>query len=94
MEDVGPLGIDAVDWAQKVVQLGAGEILLTSMDCDGVQKGYDIDLNKTISETVEVPVIASGGAGQLNHLVDVVKEGKAKCSSCGINISFWHLHNT
>ena len=70
-------GIDAVDWAQKVVQLGAGEILLTSMDCDGVQKGYDIDLNKTISDTVEVPVIASGGAGQLNHLVDVVQEGKA-----------------
>ncbi len=72
-----PTGIDAVEWAQQVVKLGAGEILLTSMDCDGVQDGYDIALNQTVSETVEVPVIASGGAGKLNHLVEVVQAGKA-----------------
>jgi len=72
-----PTGIDAIEWARKVVELGAGEILLTSMDCDGVQTGYDIALNRIISEAVEVPVIASGGAGKLEHLVDVVKDGKA-----------------
>ena len=72
-----PTGIDAIEWARKVVEFGAGEILLTSMDCDGVQTGYDIALNRIISEAVEVPVIASGGAGKLEHLVDVVKDGKA-----------------
>jgi len=72
-----PTGIDVVDWAQTVVALGAGEILLTSMDCDGVQTGYDIELTKTVSEAVDVPVIASGGAGNLDHLVEVVKQGKA-----------------
>ncbi len=72
-----PTGIDAVEWARQVVELGAGEILLTSMDCDGVQEGYDIELNRAISEAVEVPVIASGGAGRLEHLVDVVKKGRA-----------------
>ena len=72
-----PTGIDAIEWARKVVEFGAGEILLTSMDCDGVQTGYDIALNRLISEAVEVPVIASGGAGKLEHLVDVVKDGKA-----------------
>ena len=72
-----PTGIDTVEWAKKVVDYGAGEILLTSMDCDGVKNGYDLDLNKTVSEAVEVPVIASGGAGNLDHLVEVVKEGKA-----------------
>ncbi|MBT5378138.1 MAG: imidazole glycerol phosphate synthase subunit HisF [Opitutae bacterium] len=72
-----PTGIDAIEWAKKIVDLGAGEILLTSMDCDGVQTGYDLALNRTVSEAVEVPVIASGGAGKLDHLVDVVREGKA-----------------
>jgi imidazole glycerol-phosphate synthase subunit HisF len=70
-------GLDAVEWAKKVVQLGAGEILLTSMDQDGMQNGYDIALNRHISEAVEVPVIASGGAGNLQHMVDVLTEGKA-----------------
>lgn len=67
----------AIEWAKEVVRRGAGEILLTSMDADGTKAGYDIGLTKAISEAVEVPVIASGGAGTLDHLVDVLKEGKA-----------------
>jgi cyclase len=70
-------GIDAIEWARNIVSLGAGEILLTSMDCDGVQTGYDLTLTRAVSDAVEVPVIASGGAGKLEHLVDVVREGKA-----------------
>ena len=71
------MGLDAVEWAQKAVELGAGEILLTSMDQDGMLSGYDIELNRRISESVEVPVIASGGAGNLQHMVDVLTKGKA-----------------
>ncbi len=70
-------GIDAISWAQKVVELGAGEILLTSMDCDGVKSGFDLELTRKVSESVGVPVIASGGAGTLQDLVDGVKIGKA-----------------
>jgi cyclase len=70
-------GNDAVKWAQKAEQLGAGEILLTSMDADGVKTGYDLELTKTISEAVSIPVIASGGAGQPEHLLDAFKLGKA-----------------
>lgn len=70
-------GLDAVEWARKVVSLGAGEILLTSMDGDGTKSGYDLGLTRAISEAVEVPVIASGGAGTLDHLADAVDEGKA-----------------
>jgi cyclase len=69
--------IDAVKWAQKVEQLGAGEIMLTSMDKDGKKDGYDIELTRTISEAVSIPVIASGGAGNLEHLYDAVASGKA-----------------
>jgi len=72
-----PTAHDAVAWAKQVVALGAGEILLTSMDRDGTKDGYDIALTRAVSEAVEVPVIASGGAGQLNHFVDVVKNGGA-----------------
>jgi|TARA_Y100000588_G_scaffold44621_1_gene42286 cyclase len=72
-----PTEWDAVEWAREAVSLGAGEILLTSMDCDGTKDGYDLDLTRSISEAVEVPVIASGGCGELSHLVDAVKEGKA-----------------
>lgn len=72
-----PTDLDAVEWARKVVSLGAGEILLTSMDGDGTKSGYDLDLTRTISEAVEVPVIASGGAGTLDHLADAVEQGKA-----------------
>ncbi len=71
------MGIDAVEWAVKVCGLGAGEILLTSMDCDGTKKGYDIELTRTIAENVSVPVIASGGAGILEHFRDALTEGKA-----------------
>ena len=72
-----PTGLDAIEWAQKVVSLGAGEILLTSMDADGTQEGYDNDLNRAVSEAVEVPVIASGGAGNLDHLADALQIGGA-----------------
>lgn len=72
-----PCGLDAVAWAEKVAALGAGEILLTSMDCDGVKTGYDLELTRRVSEAVGVPVIASGGAGTLEHMVDAVKIGKA-----------------
>ncbi len=70
-------GNDAVEWAKKVQDLGAGEILLTSMDADGVKTGYDLELTRTISEAVSIPVIASGGAGKPEHLLDAFKEGKA-----------------
>ncbi len=71
------MGIDAVEWAERVCDLGAGEILLTSMDCDGTKGGYDIELTRTIAERVPVPVIASGGAGALEHFQEVLTEGKA-----------------
>ena len=72
-----PTGIDAIEWARKMVAYGAGEILLTSMDRDGTKKGFDLDLTSAISEAVSVPVIASGGVGNLDHLVDGVKQGHA-----------------
>ena len=72
-----PTGIDALKWARRVVELGSGELLLTSMDNDGHQEGYDLELTRAISETVSVPVIASGGAGNLDHLADALLQGKA-----------------
>jgi imidazole glycerol-phosphate synthase subunit HisF len=72
-----PTGIDAVEWAQRMVAFGAGEILLTSMDRDGTRDGFDIELTRAISEAVDVPVIASGGVGTLDHLAEGVIEGKA-----------------
>ena len=72
-----PTGLDAVEWAKRVVELGAGELLVTSMDTDGHLDGYDLPLTRAISDAVEVPVIASGGCGTLQHMVDAVKEGKA-----------------
>ncbi len=71
------VGIDAIEWADRVTKLGAGEILLTSMDCDGTKNGYDIELTRQISEQVSVPVIASGGAGQMEHFYDALTVGKA-----------------
>ena len=71
------VGIDALEWAAKVEKLGAGEILLTSMDCDGTKAGYDLELTKAVAETVNIPVIASGGAGSLSHFYDALTEGKA-----------------
>jgi cyclase len=70
-------GVDAIWWAKEVERLGAGEILLTSMDADGTKVGFDIPLNKTISQETNIPVIASGGAGNLDHIVEALVEGKA-----------------
>jgi cyclase len=72
-----PTGIDAVEWAQKAVALGAGEILLTSIDTDGTLEGFNLDLTKAVTQVVNVPVIASGGAGKLSHFSDVLSEGGA-----------------
>ena len=71
------MNIDAVEWAMKAEHLGAGEILLTSMDCDGTKDGYDIELTRTISENTGIPVIASGGAGTKEHFYDALEDGKA-----------------
>ena len=71
------MGMDAVEWAMKVDKMGAGEILLTSMDCDGTKNGYDIELTKIISSNVSIPVIASGGAGNMEHFYDALTEGGA-----------------
>jgi cyclase len=72
-----PTGIDAIQWATRAVELGAGEFLLTSMDCDGTENGFDLDLTRAISERVNVPVIASGGAGKPAHFLEAFTEGKA-----------------
>jgi len=72
-----PTGIDAIEWAMRAEKLGAGEFLLTSMDCDGTENGYDLDLTRAISERVNVPVIASGGAGKPEHFFEAFVEGKA-----------------
>lgn len=71
------MGIDAVEWAEKVYKLGAGELLVTSMDCDGTKNGYDIELTRAIADRVSIPVIASGGAGTMEHFYDALTEGGA-----------------
>jgi cyclase len=83
-----PTGLDAIEWARKVVSLGAGEILLTSMDADGTKAGFDNALNRAVSEAVAVPVIASGGAGTLDHLSDAIIEGK---TSAVLAASIFHF---
>ncbi len=75
-----PTGIDAIEWAKRVESLGAGEILLTSMDRDGTKDGYDIELNRAISEAVRIPVIASGGAGRMEHFYEVFKETQVQAA--------------
>jgi len=75
-----PTGLDAVAWAQQVCELGAGEILLTSMDADGTKDGYDLELTKTVVEAVSVPVIASGGGGEPEHLLQALTEGRAQAA--------------
>ena len=72
-----PTGLDAIDWVKKTEELGAGEILLTSMDRDGTKSGFDNELLKTVNKTVTIPVIASGGAGTIQHCIDAVREGNA-----------------
>ena len=74
------MGIDAVEWAMKAEKLGAGEILLTSMDCDGTKAGYDIELTRKVAESVSIPVIASGGAGTMEHFYEALTEGKAEAA--------------
>ncbi len=74
------MGIDAIEWAVKAEKLGAGEILLTSMDCDGTKAGYDIELTRTVAENVSIPVIASGGAGTKEHFYEALTEGKAEAA--------------
>ncbi len=72
-----PTGLDAVEWAQRAVALGAGEIVLNSIDADGTRAGYDLEITRRISESVSVPVVASGGAGRLEHMAEVLLEGRA-----------------
>jgi len=72
--------IDAIEWAQRAEELGAGEILLTSMDCDGTKKGFDIELTRKVAESVSIPVIASGGAGEMVHFKDALTIGKAEAA--------------
>ena len=85
------MGIDAVEWAVKANQLGAGEILLTSMDCDGTKNGYDNELTRIVSEHVSIPVIASGGAGSLEHFRDAFVEGKADAALAASRFHFKEL---
>lgn len=81
-------GLDAIEWAMKAHQLGAGEILLTSMDCDGTKAGYDIELTRLISQNVSIPVIASGGAGTKEHFYDALTEG---CADAALAASLFHF---
>ena len=83
-----PTGLEAVSWARTVEELGAGEIVVTSMDCDGTKDGYDLGLTAAISDAVSVPVVASGGAGHPNHLADAILEGKA---SAALAASIFHF---
>ncbi len=83
-----PTGIDAIEWSKRVEELGAGEILLTSMDRDGTKEGYDIELTRRVAESVNIPVIASGGAGKKEHFLEVFKEGKA---DAGLAASLFHF---
>lgn len=86
-----PTGIDAVEWAKKAEALGAGEILLTSMDCDGQKDGFNLPLTRAISEAVKIPVIASGGAGNKEHFYDAFAEGKADAA---LAASIFHYEET
>jgi cyclase len=83
-----PTDLDAIGWAEKAVEMGAGEILLTSMDNDGVQQGYDLELTRRVSDAVPVPVIASGGAGKLEHFSDVLEQASA---SAALAASLFHF---
>jgi cyclase len=83
-----PTGLEAVSWARKVEELGAGEIVLTSMDCDGTKDGYDLEITRAVSEAVAIPVVASGGAGRPEHLADAILLGKA---SAALAASIFHF---
>lgn len=81
------MGIDALEWAQEACRLGAGELLVTSMDCDGTKNGYDIELTREIAKRVSIPVIASGGAGKLEHFYDALTDG---CADAALAASLFH----
>jgi cyclase len=83
-----PTGLEAVSWARRVEELGAGEIVLTSMDCDGTKDGYDLEITRAVSEAVTIPVVASGGAGRPEHLADAILLGKA---SAALAASIFHF---
>ena len=85
-----PAGRDAVEWAREAVERGAGEILLTSMDRDGTNDGYDIELTRAVADATAVPVIASGGAGNLDHLVEAIREGGADAVLCASIFHYGH----
>ena len=85
-----PVGRDAVEWAREAVERGAGEILLTSMDRDGTEDGYELELTRAVADAVDVPVIASGGAGTLDHLVEAVEEGGADAVLCASIFHYGH----
>ena len=84
-------GLDALDFAKKMEDNGAGELLITSMDRDGTQKGYDINLISKIEKIVNIPIIASGGVGNLEHLEEGITKGPCKCTTCSLNISLWKI---
>ena len=86
-----PTGLDTIDWARKVAELGAGEILLTSIDADGTTNGYDLDVTAAVSEAVSIPVIASGGCGSADHIVDVLTRGRADAA---LAASIFHYGTT
>ena len=87
-----PTGIEAIEWAQKMADFGAGEILLTSMDRDGTKDGYDLPITRAISDAVDIPVIASGGVGTLDHLVAGFTEGGADAVLAAY-FPLWHVHS-
>ena len=91
-----PTGLEAVAWAQQVEQLGAGEIVLTSMDCDGTKDGYDLEVTAAVSEAVSIPVVASGGAGKPEHLADAITIGKADAALAASIFHFgeFSIHET
>jgi len=84
------VGRDAIEWAREGVERGAGELLLTSMDRDGTEDGYELDLTRAVSDAVDVPVIASGGAGTLDHLVDAIEQGGADAVLCASIFHYGH----
>jgi imidazole glycerol-phosphate synthase subunit HisF len=84
-------GVDAIAWAKEVEQRGAGELLITSMDADGTQAGYDLELTRTIAEQVQIPVIASGGAGNCEHIYDALTEGRAEAALLASLLHYGHL---
>jgi cyclase len=87
-----PTGLDAVEWARQAVERGAGEILLTSMDRDGTEDGYELELSRRVAEAVDVPVIASGGAGTLDHLVEAIEQGGADAVLCASIFHYGHYN--